>query len=98
MSRADEASNPLTTDRCHTLLYAMATTITTREFIRHFARMKKAAANGEEVIVRDRQDQTFVFRANGAGPSLGNQLADLRGSLHTGRRVKTLDGFGRNRT
>ena len=57
-----------------------------------------ATANGEEVIVRDRQDQTFVFRANGAGPSLGNQLADLRGSLHTGRRVKTLDGFGRNRT
>lgn len=75
----------------------MATTTTTREFIRHFARIKKAAANGDEVLVRDRQGQTFVFRAKAAGPSLGEQLSDLRGALSTGRAVKTLQGFGRNR-
>ncbi len=77
----------------------MATT-TTREFIRDFARIKKAAANGHEVIVRDRRGQAFVFRATGtgAGPSLGEQLADLRGALRTGTRVKRLAGFGRNRT
>ena len=74
----------------------MATT-TTREFIRDFARIKKAAANGHEVIVRDRQGQAFVFRATGAGPSLGEQLSDLRGALRTGSRVKRLQGFGRNR-
>ncbi|MEO7413327.1 MAG: hypothetical protein ABIZ81_08210 [Opitutaceae bacterium] len=76
----------------------MTTTTTTREFIRHFARVKKAAANGAEVIVRDRNGQAFVFRVKGAGPSLGEQLSDLRGTLHTGTRVKRLAGFGRNRT
>jgi len=72
-------------------------TTTTREFIRHFARLKKAAANGEEVIVRDRQGQSFVFHAKGTGPSLGEQLQDLCGALNTGVAVKTLKGFGRNR-
>jgi len=75
----------------------MATSLTTREFIRHFARIKKAAANGEEVMVRDREGKSFVFRANGGGPSLGEQLRDLRGVLNTGQPVKSLRGFGRNR-
>ncbi|MBL9190016.1 MAG: hypothetical protein JNK23_21230 [Opitutaceae bacterium] len=75
----------------------MATTTTTREFIRDFARIKKAASNGHEVIVRDRQGQAFVFRAKNAGPSLGEQLADLRGAIRTGTRVKSLHGFGRSR-
>lgn len=78
-------------------MYAMETTTTTREFIRHFARLKKIAANGEEVIVRDRQGLAYVFRAKGAGPSLGEQLSDLRGALSTRKRVKSLQGFGRNR-
>jgi hypothetical protein len=77
-------------------MHDMATT-TTREFIRHFARLKKAAANGDEVIVRDRQGQAYVFRAKGSGPSLGEQLADLRGALRTGTRVKRLHGFGHRR-
>ena len=84
--------------RCHTTLYDMLTTTTTREFIRHFALLKKAAANGHEVIVRDRQGRAFVFRATSAGPSLGDQLSDLRGALRTGNRVKSLRGFGRDRT
>jgi len=83
--------------RCHTSMYDMPTTTTTREFIRNFARLKKVAANGEEVIVRDRQGQSFVFQAKGAGPSLGEQLQDLCGALNTGVPVKSLKGFGRNR-
>ena len=71
--------------------------ITTREFIRHFARLKRAAANGHDVVVRDRSGQAFVFRAEAGGPSLGEQLADLRGVIRTGVRVKSLKGFGRNR-
>jgi hypothetical protein len=77
-------------------MYDMAT-ITTREFIRHFSRLKKAAANGEEVVVRDRQGQAYSFQAKGSGPSLGEQLSDLCGKHNTGVRVKSLAGFGRNR-
>lgn len=76
----------------------MTTTITTRDFVRDFARLKRTAANGGEVVVRDRDGRTFVFRAQGAGPSLGEQLTDLRGTLNTGVRTKNLQGFGRNRT
>jgi hypothetical protein len=75
----------------------MGTITTTRELIRDFARIKKAAANGHEVIVRDRQGQAFGFQAKVAGPSLGEQLANLRGAIRTGARVKRLKGFGRNR-
>lgn len=78
-------------------MYDMSTTTTAREFIRHFARLKKAAANGEEVIVRDRQGQSFVFQAKSAGPSLGEQLEDLCGALNSRVPVKSLKGFGRNR-
>ena len=78
-------------------MFDMATTTTTREFIRHFARLKKVAANGDEVMVRDREGKIFVFRAMGIGPSLGEQLSDLRGALRTGKSVKSLHGFGRNR-
>jgi hypothetical protein len=75
----------------------MPETTTTREFIRQFPRLKRAAANGEEVIVRDGRGRMYVFRAKDAGPSIGEQLADLRGALNTGTRVKSLEGFGRNR-
>jgi hypothetical protein len=78
-------------------MYDMETSTTTREFIRHFARLKKVAANGDEVIVRDRSGRSFVFRAKEIGPSLGEQLTDLCGLLRTGNRVKSLKGFGRNR-
>jgi hypothetical protein len=78
-------------------MYAMETVITTREFIRDFARLKKAAANGNEITVRDRKGGSFLFRAKGAGLSLAVQLADLKGALSTGKPVKSLQGFGRNR-
>jgi len=75
----------------------MTTTTTSRDFIRNFARLKKTAANGHEVIVHDRCGRSFVFRAQDSGPSLVEQLADLRGALRTGSRCKNLRGFGRNR-
>ena len=76
----------------------MTTATTAREFVRNFARLRKVAANGGEVIVRDRRGQVFVFRATSeAGPTLADQLRDLRGAVATGVRVKTLKGFGRNR-
>jgi len=87
----------LTWETCHTFMYDMPTTTTTREFIRHFPRLKKAAANGEEVIVRDRSGRAYIFRAKDVGPSLGEQLSDLCGALSTGIRAKSLKGFGRNR-
>ncbi|MBS0631315.1 MAG: hypothetical protein JSS11_05335 [Verrucomicrobia bacterium] len=75
----------------------MATVTTAREFVRNFSRLKRTAANGGEVLVHDREGRTFVFQAKAAGPSLGSQLADLRGKHPTGVRVKNLKGFGRNR-
>jgi len=78
-------------------MYDMATTLTTREFVRNFSRLKRTAANGGEVLVHDREGRTYVFSARDAGPSLGSQLSDLCGKLHTGVAVKSLKGFGRNR-
>jgi hypothetical protein len=75
----------------------MTTTTTAREFVRNFSRIKRTAANGGEVIVRDREGRTYIFRAKDPGPSLGAQLSDLRGKLKTGVAVKSLKGFGRNR-
>ncbi|HVU18469.1 MAG TPA: hypothetical protein VHD32_16315 [Candidatus Didemnitutus sp.] len=72
-------------------------TVTTRDFVRQFARLKRSAANGEEIIVRDRSGAAFVFRTRETGPSLADQLSDLRGRMRTGIRQKTLRGFGRNR-
>ena len=78
-------------------MHDMTTTTTAREFVRNFPRLKRAASNGGEVIIRDRAGRSFVFRASDAGPSLGTQLADLRGKLKTEVAVKSLKGFGRHR-
>ena len=78
-------------------MHDMATTTTVREFVRNFSRLKRTAANGGEINVRDRDGRSYVFRAQDAGPSLGSQLSDLCGKHNTGIRVKSLAGFGRNR-
>ncbi len=75
----------------------MATIVTSREFVRKFSSFKKAAANGNELVVKDRGGRRYVFRSEGPGPSLGSQLSDLCGTLSTGVAVKNLSGFGRNR-
>jgi hypothetical protein len=73
-------------------------TTTLREFQRDFARMRRMAAAGQTVTVRAGDGQEFVFKATGKQPTLGEQFAHLRGSLRTGVRVKSLKGFGRNRS
>ena len=78
-------------------MYDMATSTTAREFVRNFSRLKRTAANGDEIIVRDREGRAYVFRAKDTGPSLGSQLSDLCGKHNTGIRVKSLAGYGHNR-
>lgn len=79
-------------------MHDMPTVVTSRDFVRRFSTHKKAVANGNELVVKDREGRRFIFRPEGPGPSLGSQLKDLCGSLHTGVPVKDLSGFGRNRT
>jgi hypothetical protein len=78
-------------------MHDMTTITNARDFVRNFSRLKRTAANGGEVIVHDRDGRLFSFRAKDTGPSLGTQLADLRGALKSGVPVKSLQGFGRNR-
>ena len=75
----------------------MPTIVTSREFVRKFSSYKKAVANGNELVVKDRTGRRFLFRSEGPGSSLGSQLKDICGSFRTGVRVKSLSGFGRNR-
>lgn len=70
-------------------------TTTLREFHRNFSRMQRAAAGGQIVTVRSRNGQVFVFKSADAPVSAGEQVAHLAGSIRTGRRVKTLAGYGR---
>ncbi len=99
LPREELSIGSLTSMPCQTSVCDMTTTTTAREFVRNFARLRKVAANGGEVIVRDRRGQAFVFRVTGeAGPTLDEQLQDLRGAVASGVRVKNLKGFGRNRS
>ena len=70
-------------------------TTTLREFHRNFSRMQRAAAGGQTITVRSRNGQVFVFRAAAAPATAGEKVAHLAGSIRTGRRVKTLAGYGR---
>lgn len=91
------AAGHLTGSICLTSMADMATIITVRDFVRNFARLRRTAANGGEVLIRDRDGRTYVFRAEDQGASLGDQLEDLRGRFRTGVKRKSLEGFGRNR-
>ncbi len=57
--------------------------------------MRRAAAGGQTVTVRSRGGQTFVFKAVDAPATVGEQVAHLAGSMRTGRRVKSMAGYGR---
>lgn len=70
-------------------------TTTLREFQRNFARMHRAAAGGQVVTIRGRNGRAFVFKSADKPASVGEQVAHLAGSLRTGRRVKSLTGYGR---
>lgn len=68
-----------------------------REFTRKFPAYRRAALAGKEVRVQDRKGNGFVFRAAQGKPvSLAEAMGDLIGSVGTGRRKKTLAGYGRD--
>jgi hypothetical protein len=71
--------------------------VTVREFTRKFPNYRRAALAGKEVRVRDRAGNGFVFRAaDKKAVSLADAMADLLGSVQTGRRKKSLTGYGRD--
>ena len=71
---------------------------TVREFTRRFPKFRRAALAGEEIKVRDREGNGFVFRrAEKARPvSLAEAMGELLGSVRSGQAKKTLDGYGRD--
>ena len=71
-------------------------TTTLREFNRHLARHRRAAAQGHEILIRDRTGATFVFkRVDEDKRSMSDMVGHLAGRVQTGRRVKSLAGYGR---
>ena len=71
--------------------------VTVREFTRKFPNYRRAALAGKEVRVRDRAGNGFVFRAAKAAPvSLADAMGGLIGSIQSGRRKKSLAGYGRD--
>jgi hypothetical protein len=71
--------------------------VTTREFTRKFPNFRRAALAGQEVRVRDRAGNGFVFRAAEEKPvSLADAMGELIGSLQTGQGRKSLAGYGRD--
>jgi hypothetical protein len=70
---------------------------TVRDFTRQFPRYRRAALAGEEVRVRDRAGNGFVFRAiEGKPVSLAEAMGPLLGSARSGQRKKSLSGYGRD--
>ena len=68
-----------------------------REFTRKFPAYRRAALAGKEIRVRDREGNGFVFHAATAKPmSLADAMGDLVGSVRSGRRKKSLAGYGRD--
>ncbi|HWA28009.1 MAG TPA: hypothetical protein VG734_20325 [Lacunisphaera sp.] len=70
-------------------------TTTLREFQRNFSRMQRAAESGQDITVRGRSGKLFVFKALKTSVNVGERMAHLAGSVKTGRRVKSLAGYGR---
>jgi len=71
-------------------------TTTLREFNRHLARHRRAAAQGREILIRDRTGATYVFkRVDEPVRTMADVVGHLAGRVRTGRRVKSLAGYGR---
>lgn len=71
--------------------------VTVREFTRKFPNYRRAALAGKEVRVRDRDGHGFIFRAVNDKPvSLAEAMGDLIGSVKSGRKKKSLAGYGRD--
>ena len=70
---------------------------TARNFTRKFPLYRKAARAGQTVRVQDRDGVVYVFARDKAdAPSLADVVGHLKGSVHSGRPKKTLEGFGRD--
>jgi hypothetical protein len=77
-----------------TLMSDMTTTL--RKFQRELARMRRAAVAGADVLVHDREGNTFLFKRIDAPVSTMMQVVGhLSGSGGTGKKVKSLAGYGR---
>ena len=71
--------------------------VTVRDFTRKFPNYRRAALAGKQVEVRDRKGNGFIFRAKDTkSVSLAEAMGDLLGSVQSGRRKKTLAGYGRD--
>lgn len=71
--------------------------VSTRDFTRKFPSYRRAALAGKEVQVRDRAGNAFIFRAAKEKPvSLAAAMGDLIGSVRSGKRQKSLAGYGRD--
>jgi hypothetical protein len=71
--------------------------VTAREFTRKFPNYRRAALAGKEIRVRDRAGNRFVFRAAEEKPvSIADAMDDLLGSVQSGKKQKSLAGYGRD--
>ena len=71
-------------------------TTTLREFSRNLARHRRAAASGSEIIVQDGKGATYVFkRVDVPLRTMTDHVGHLAGTVRTGKRVKSLAGYGR---
>ena len=72
--------------------------VTAREFTRKFPNYRRAALAGKEVRVRDRAGNGFVFRvaSEQKNVSLADAMGDLIGSVRSGKKRKSLAGYGRD--
>jgi hypothetical protein len=72
--------------------------VSTREFTRRFPIYRRAALAGKEVRVCDRAGNGFVFRAapEGKDVSLADAMGGLMGSVQSGKKKKSLAGYGRD--
>lgn len=71
--------------------------VSAREFTRKFPNYRRAALAGKEVRVRDRAGNGFVFRATEEKRvSLADAMGDLIGSVRSGKKKKSLAGYGRD--
>ena len=84
-------------DRARWLTTMSVMQVTVREFTRKFPSYRRAALAGQEVRVRDRAGNGFVFRSAAEKPvSLAHAMGDLLGSVQSGKRKKSLAGYGRD--
>ena len=71
-------------------------TTTLREFSRNLARHRRAAANGREILIHDNTGEVYLFkRVATPTRTMADHVGHLAGSVRTGKRVKTLVGYGR---